>query len=142
MSGTPRRAALCAAFVTWAWSSQMSYDPLPDDSRLGPLLEALLQERAKADPERQSRFFTTLSGLARRQGRGLRHYVPHSSVDEGCAVRIGTDVVLSLRGKGFFIPGNDTQHLVLLDNKGRILDQLSCASNNRLTMFAPGDFRT
>jgi hypothetical protein len=56
---------------------------------------------------------------------------------DGRATRVTADgtpfVLLLLRETDLFIPGLDTQHLVLLDARGRFLDRVSCAVSNRLT---------
>jgi hypothetical protein len=67
---------------------------------------------------------------------------------DGYAVQVGGSdkarVIVVLSGEGNVIPGSDTQHLLLLDGAGRILDRLSCDINNRLTgdITNPAIFRT
>jgi hypothetical protein len=119
---------------------------------LNPSLRTLLKESAKNDPDHKSRFFTTLSTLAQKHGSSFEEYVeqrPLHEVDEGYAVYIPEGgkryIVAILRGDDNFIPGRDTQCLLLLDEEGRLLDKLSCDISNRLTrMFVDysGIFRT
>jgi hypothetical protein len=120
-----------------------------EDDPLDPLLQALLKEPTQGDRGHQSRFFTTLLDLARKHGTSLLDAARTRSVDEGYAVRVGAGrgqhVVAVLRGNDPFIPGNDTQYLLLLNAEGRLLDTLSCSINNRLTRMLvdhSGTFRT
>jgi hypothetical protein len=97
----------------------------------------LLGTSAKDDREHHSDFFSTLESLAQKQGQSLEKLLESPFVDEGYAVRVNADdtnyVVAILRGNTPFIPGKDTQYLLLFDTKGRLLDRLSCSINNRLT---------
>jgi hypothetical protein len=110
-----------------------------------PSLKVLLRESAQGDRDHRSPFFTALLSLARRHGARPADYVPGRFVDEGFAAPVGGGhVVAILRGIDPFIPGRDTQVLLLLDHEGRLLDRLACGINNRLTrMYVPaGTFRT
>ncbi len=100
---------------------------------LDATLASLLRQSAKDDGERTSSFFKTLAGLARKHGLTLNDYDPTRDADEGYALRRGNYVVVVLRGDSHFIPGDDTQMLLLFNQRGDLLDSLSCAVNNRLT---------
>jgi hypothetical protein len=125
-----------------------------DEAARHPLLVALLAGPAKADENHRSVFFRALSALAGPQGFTLdRQFVagdaaPIRQVDEGYAVRVrsGRDryVVAVLRGWDGYIPGHDTQYLLLFSPDGELLDTLSCSINARLTRMAveSGIFRT
>jgi hypothetical protein len=109
-------------------------------------LTTLLREPARNDRQHKSPFFTALASLARKHGGDESDYVPEGivRVDEGFAAAVGAGrVAVVLRGDSGFMPGDDTQYLLLLDQEGRLLDRLSCSISNRLTrMFVEsGDFR-
>jgi hypothetical protein len=112
-------------------------------------LEPLLKESTSSGRGLAWRLVMSLWRLAREHGlHRLNGIIPGVHADEVYAtgVQDGRDryVVAILRGFGFNIPGKDSQHLLLLDRDGRLLDRLSCSINNRLTrMFVDhGDFRT
>jgi hypothetical protein len=119
-----------------------------------PLLVALLAGPAEKDGEHRSVFFRALSALAGPQGFTLdRHVVEGDTVqirhvDEGYAVRVRSGrrryVVAVLRGWDGYIPGSDTQYLLLFSPDGELLDTLSCSINARLTRMAveSGTFHT
>ncbi len=72
--------------------------------------------------------------LAREHGLNfLDPIIPGERIAEVYATNIEDHVVVVLRGRSHWIPGHDTQYLLLLDQDGRIADRLSCAINNRLT---------
>jgi hypothetical protein len=102
----------------------------------------MLRQPAKGDRDRTSPFFTALETLGRRHGES---YLPWGS-DEGFAAEVGGGYVVAALGGASpcIVPGEDMQHLILLDRQGRLLDRLCCSISNRLTrMFADsGTFRT
>ncbi len=130
-----------AAPALWRlWSDRPG--ALQDDGPLAPALEELLSESAVADASQASPFFASLRALAREHGLEPDAYLPQGIVspDEGRAVKVRADgrvyAVLILRGWDHFIPGDDTEYLVLLDRDGRPLDRLSCSVNDRLTRWS------
>ncbi len=134
------------AFSTW------QNRKVPNIPRLlDPLVMTLLQEPARNDPDHKSSFFTALEALAKKHGVNPIEYwgKAFTSPDEGYAIRIGAGadlrVIAILRGDDSFIPGQDTQFLLLLDTEGRLLDWLTCSVSNRLTRWVVGEtsvFRT
>jgi hypothetical protein len=112
------------------------------------LVQTLLRKSAKADRDHASPFFRALEALARQQGRPLKGLLADGWIEDGYAVRVQDGrhrrVVVILRSNDHIIPGADTQHLLLLDCTGHILDTLSCEISSRLTrMFVDsGTFRT
>src|SRR4051794_18520600 len=80
-----------------------SQDP-EEDCPLDPLVEALLKEPAKNDPNHKSEFFLALQTLGEKYGMSAREYCDEGlfSPDEGYAVRIraGSEqhVVAIIRG--------------------------------------------
>jgi hypothetical protein len=111
-----------------------------------PALEVMLREPAQGDRRHRQRFFTALASLAKKhQAKPEVYLIGDSFVADGFAVRIGADFVVAvLREDIPVLPGEDRQHLLLLDRHGKVLDHLSCAINNRLTKMAAnsGIFRT
>lgn len=136
-------ALAAIAAVAWFRWSQYEEKYIRAEGIREPLLQDLVQERAKNDADHKSRFFVTLSALAKKNGNSLNDYFhPFCWVSDGYAVRIanGGDVpvVAILRGDSCFIPGDNTQYLLAFDGDGRIVDTLSCNISNRLS----GAFRT
>jgi len=110
------------------------------DGHMDPAVELLLRESAKDDVEHESPFFKALTALAEKHGLSRKEYFPGRWLDgpeDGYATRVGTSrnahVVVVLRYAEKIIPGRDTQHLLLLNAGGKVLDRLSCDINNRLT---------
>ncbi len=140
-------AALITAAILWHRWPPPQEQPAGGQTRTDPVLTTLLREPARNDRQHKSPFFTALASLARKHGANESEYVPVGivRVDEGFAAAVGAGrVVVVLRGGSGFIPGEDTQYLLLLDQDGHLLDRLSCSISNRLTrMFVEsGDFRS
>jgi hypothetical protein len=136
--------AVGIAALVWYFMPTGEDDQLAgaDDQR-DPVVQTLLDESTKNDPDHNRKFIAAFSDLLQKHGSGvtqcLRH--PHEA-EEGWAVRVdaGRDsrVLAILGGCDCWMPGEDTQYLFLLDHHGRIKDQLSCSVSNRLTRFFVG----
>jgi hypothetical protein len=122
---------LAVCTITSGWSLRTRRQP-ERPGPLDPLLPVLLREKAKGDGDQRSPFFKAFSALAGRHRLRLPWY---RSMDEGYAVEAGAGryVVAILRGWNHLFPGENTQHLVLFDREGRVLDRVSCEINGRLT---------
>jgi hypothetical protein len=116
-----------------------------DDADLDPSVCVLLDEPVDAEQQarflplwdHRGRFSAALAALASQHGLPPEEYRAHLRITEGAAFRVGRGpdgrVVVVLRDHSGFIPGPDTQHLLLLDRHGRLLDRLSCEVSTRLT---------
>ncbi len=150
--GSPARRALgllltaTAALVLGLGVAWRAGPPAAPPAPPAPALVAMLNEPAKSDREWRSRFFRSMASLGVEVP--LRAAAGLADVDEGYAVAVGPAgadyFVAVLRGSTPFLPGYDTQHLLLFDRRGTLLDALSCSISNRLTrMYADsGTFRT
>jgi hypothetical protein len=116
-------------------------------SRVDPLVLTLLKTTADSDFEHKSTFFRTLNQLARRAGYSsdkLTNYDSGESAQGGRSRAILTKgraislvsrklrFVIVILGTNFFsVPGVEAQEILLLDEAGKIRDQLSCGINSR-----------
>ncbi len=100
-----------------------------------PLVRLLLHERVRGVRAWESPFFRALETLWGRGGArpADRFWSEYAFADEGYATPLGGYVLVVVRADSCFIPGTDTQHLLLLDRAGRVLDTLSCSVSNRIT---------
>jgi hypothetical protein len=137
--------SVLAIAVTAVVGSRLSREK--DEAAFAPSVRILLRESAESDADHKSRFFKALSALAQQHGLVPGDYIP-KEVTRGYAVRISAGreayAVAVLRGRTRWKPGDDTQYLLLLDQQGRLLDQLSCTINGHLTaaLRSSGNFRT
>ncbi len=119
--------------------------PVTDiDPDVAKLLELTVQDKALRD------FVNRLEALAKRQG-WRRQLVQckerlFSDWEEARAVLVGTGksqyVVVLLKSSTFTIPGDEMEAAILLDRRGKLLDQLACEINSRLTEMGSGRFHT
>jgi hypothetical protein len=127
-------AVIATAVVAQRRAGKESAPQLPEEGHFVSGLSNLWKETAVKDRGPISRLFTPLAALARKP---LNAIIPGVRPDEVSIATFqgGHDnyVVVNLRGWDHSIPGDDTQHLVLLDHEGRCLDRLSCSINARLT---------
>src|SRR5438046_6176956 len=116
-------------------------------SSVDPLVLTLLKTTADSDFEHKSKFFQTLHQLARRAGYptdNLTNYDSGENAQSGRARAIltkgravslvsgGLQFVIAILGTDpFSVPGVEAQKILLLDETGKIRDQLSCEINNR-----------
>jgi len=116
-------------------------------SSVDPLVLTLLKTTAESDFEHKSTFFQTLHQLARRAGYptdNLTNYDSGENAQGGRARAILTKgraislvsgelqfVIVILGTDPIGVPGVEAQEILLLDETGKIRDQLSCGINSR-----------
>ena len=117
-----------------------------------PLLETLLASKTDGDFYQSSDFFCTLAALMsdnnimvdRMLYDGMLYYDSGEFTQTGRATALlnrgkaisltvekQTFVVAILGATGFSVPGIECQKLILIDDAGKILDELSCGINTR-----------
>src|SRR5258708_2444131 len=128
---TRRRALLvCAYLALLAGIAIVIWKISPSADSLDPGLQILLDEPALNDPEHKSTFFRELRALAEKQGLNIDRFLK-DRVDEAFAVRIREDdaiyVVAIFYGYRYANPIADAHYLILFNDQGKLLDQMSVA---------------
>lgn len=116
-------------------------------SRVDPLVLTLLKTTADSDFEHKSTFFQTLHQLARRAGYPADTVTNYDSGEDahggrsramltkGRAISLVSGelrfVIVILGTHPFSVPGVEAQKILLLDETGKIRDQVSCGINTR-----------
>ncbi len=139
-------AVIATAVIAQRRAEDVPVPQLPEEGHFVSALGNLWKESTVKDRDLLWRLFTALSALARNHGLNpVDAIIPGVRPDEVSIATFQDGRVVILRGWDHFIPGKDTQHLLLLDRKGRCLDRLSCSINARLTRMVVGSsdsFRT
>jgi hypothetical protein len=103
-------------------------------SDIAPAVASLLD--LEGEGQALSQFMNQLEGLAKSQGWHAQFLQCHKFTDGARAQLLGRGqtqyVLVVLKSCSPFIPGRDVQTLILLDNKGNLLDHLACDIGNRL----------
>jgi hypothetical protein len=95
-------------------------------------------------------FVTRLEGLGKKKGWQQQFAeckkLSFFDWDEARAVLIRAGqipyVVVLLKSWTYSIPGGDVQTVILMDHRGKFLDQLACEINSRLSRMHSGQFHT
>ena len=103
-------------------------------SDIAPLVASLLDLKGEAQALPQ--FMNQLEGLAKSQGWHAQFLQCHKFTVEGRAMLLRRGqtqyVLVVLKSCSPVRPGRDAQMLILLDNKGNLLDNLACDISNRI----------